>query len=224
MVYSENNIKSEDISRCNEIFSPLGYYIGHDGGTDIYPTIKIYKKLITDTSYDLILTDNIDFNLEYKIEGGNNRFGFIFENINLSEITNAFLFQESTPSLEKTQFDPKGANVDIDRSLLRVKISGKISSVIGYLVVLLRSEDLSQKVWGFDDSGLEIFLPKFSIGDLVSPIGENVEMKVIGYSLLQDKLGYNCLIPDSKFPTMVSQMKENNLRHSRSYKIDQILK
>lgn len=222
--HSENSIKSDDITRCNSILSDFGLYIGYDSGSDIYPTIKVYQKILTNTSYELVLLDDIDFNVEFLVGGGERRLDFILSNLDTSKITNTFIFQKNTPSYEKFNIDPSLVEVDIDRSINKFLISGKISNIIGYLTILLRTNELSQKVWGFNN-GEEVFLPKFRIGDLVSPKREVFEMRVIGYSLgpMENELLYNCLIPDSRFPEVISLMSEGDLQYSRSHKIGQIL-
>lgn len=224
--YTENSIKSDDISRCNLVLSDFGYYISYDGGTDIYPTLKIYQKKLTNISYDLILMDNFDFEMDFFVEG-EKRLNFILDNLNFSEITNVFFFQKNLPSLEKCRIDPNLVKTDVDYMSGKINISGKMSDIIGYLTIFLRTYDLSEKVWGVDEFGIEKFLPKFKIGDLVSPKNERTEIKVVGYSLGKKgedcELLYNCLSPDSKFPSIISLMSGDSIQPSRSSKIDQIL-
>ncbi len=219
---SENNIRSEDISKCNLILSEFGIYVGHDSGSDIYPTIKVYQRVLTNTSYELVLIDDIDFKIEFLVSGGEKRFDFIFSNLDTSEIKNTFIFQKNLPSYEKLDINPNLVDIDFDRSSKKLSIFGKISNIIGYLVVFLRSYDLSQKVWGFDGSD-ELFLPKFNIGDHVTTKNCVLEMRVIGYSLGKDgDLFYKCLELETEFPNVVSEIDEESLQYSRSHKIGQI--
>lgn len=223
MYNSENNIRSEDISRCNLILSEFGIYVGYDSGTDIYPTIKVYKKVLTDTSYELILLDDIEFKIEFLVSGGEKRLDFIFSNLDISEIKNTFIFQKNLPSYEKLDINPNLVDIDFDISSKKLSIFGKISNIIGYLVVFLRSYDLSQKVWGFDGSD-ELFLPKFNIGDHVTTKNDVLEMRVIGYSLGNNgDLLYKCLEIESEFPNVVSEIGVDSLQYSRSHKIEQII-
>lgn len=222
MYNSENNIRSEDISKCNLILSEFGIYVGHDSGSDIYPTIKVYQGVLTDTSYELVLIDDIDFKIEFLVSGGEKRFDFIFSNLDTSEIKNTFIFQKNIPSYEKLNINPTLVEIDFNRSSKKLSIFGKISNIIGYLVIFLRSYDLSQKVWGFDGSG-ELFLPKFNIGDHVTTKNDILEMRVIGYSLGKDgSLFYKCLELETEFPNVVSEIDEESLQYSRSHKIGQI--
>lgn len=223
MYNSENNIRSEDISRCNLILSEFGIYVGYDSGTDIYPTIKVYKKVLTDTSYELILLDDIEFKIEFLVSGGEKRLDFIFSNLDISEIKNTFIFQRNLPSYEKLDINPNLVDIDFDISSKKLSIFGKISNIIGYLVVFLRSYDLSQKVWGFDGSD-ELFLPKFNIGDHVTTKNDVLEMRVIGYSLGNNgDLLYKCLEIETEFPNVVSEIGVDSLQYSRSHKIEQII-
>lgn len=223
MYNSENNIRSEDISRCNLILSEFGIYVGYDSGSDIYPTIKVYKKAMTNTSYDLVLIDDIDFRVEFLVSGGDKRFDFIFSNLDISEIKNTFIFQNNIPSYEKLSINPSLVEINFDRPSKKLSIFGKISNIIGYLVVFLRSYDLSQKIWGLDESG-ELFLPKFNIGDHVSTKDCVLEMRVIGYSLGNNgDLLYKCLEIESEFPNIVSEIGVDSLQYSRSHKIEQII-
>jgi hypothetical protein len=55
------------------------------------------------------------------------------------------------------------------------EFEGKLSAIMAYVMYLEDSIEIFSKIWGYDESGSEHQLIPFSIGDIVSKIGEQSE-------------------------------------------------
>lgn len=78
---------------------------------------------------------------------------------------------------------------------------------------------------------VEIYLPKFKIGDLVNIIGDKSnEMKVIGFELSgyvspnRNDLVYKLIVLGNDYPNVIEHFIESDIEESRNNKIESILK
>jgi hypothetical protein len=122
-----------------------------------------------------------------------------------------------------------------DKTYLRYdyKFKGKLSSIMAYIMFLEDTIEIFSGIWGYDESGSEHQLTKFSIGDIVCKSNDKSHDYII-LDYLPHKTGYKKFILDYEVCKMITNgqiiqysqpeiVVESNLCWSRDNRIDDIL-
>lgn len=130
----------------------------------------------------------------------------------------------------KSQIDHKIKDKDYIK--FTYNFEGYLSSIMAYVMFLEDTIEIFSKIWGYDESGNEHTLTKYSIGDIVTRIGDQSEDYLI-LDFIPHKNGKDFII-DYEICKMVQKgqiiqygvseiIVEKNITWSRNNRIDDIL-
>jgi hypothetical protein len=209
---NKTEITEFDSIRCNKIISKSGYLIALDGGTGKSRSLKIYKRSINSKTIQINEVDpSEDFNFTKKIKISRNAYNFCIDSLpksrtDLPKVVNILPNTKNNIDLNLIKME---SDFDEKKNLWNLKVSGKVYNVIAYLSILSRSIELSKRIWSLKKD-VEIYLPKFKIGDLVNIIGDKSnEMKVIGFELSgyvspnRNDLVYKLIVLGNDYPNVI---------------------
>jgi len=201
-------LKDIDIIRWNKIFikSPyhisLGDWVVNSNKMAPTPMLKIFKK----SDFKELKDDDpiINYNFKFSvIKHRKDELFNIFEKLIKEGITNSLYCGLTSDDKSKYKeidllVDKKESTMDHsinNREYIKYDydLTGKLTSIIGYLTLLEDAIEFYQKIWGYSEDGSEIKLIKYPIGSIVSLLPDkSTDYLVVDYDYFYDNISKDC--------------------------------
>lgn len=210
-----------------------------------FPAI-IFKQIINKGYQEVITLDpHMKFSFSFSVAKNRvDNFFHIFNKWFSSDISTQTFYQDSSNQEKlsgitvsesiiksKKEFDHKVK--DKEYTKFTYEFEGRLSSIMAYVMFLEDTIEIFSGIWGYDETGSEHQLTKFSIGDIVCKSNDKSKDYII-LDYLPHKTGYKKFILDYEVCKMITNgqiiqysqpeiVVESKLCWSRDNRIDDIL-
>lgn len=212
---------------------------------DKIDTSMLYRKAVTDNSTGRLGIQDpiIKFNMIFSIASNRVDYFFdIFNKISSDEVGTKFVFyknnNECSNNIEFTEKIIKEKKIsehnisDKKYTNFKYKFEGNLSSIILYVQFLEDTISFFNEIWAYTEKGEEVYLLKYPIGSIVSPLKDkSKDYFILDYNYIKEYKKYfihyiTAMIVSTghiiKYGEVI-QFKEYELGFSRNNRIDNIL-